>query len=98
MLRALLSLLRRARGRSYHASRDRDQNRRIRALVIDAREKKLRTLAIAERVTAADLDDALDVLTQTYPITRDDAVLLIERHGLTLAHSLLALEAGDADA
>ena len=96
MLHALMATIRSALARASRKHRDREQTRRIRSLVMGARADKLRALAIAERMTASDLDEALDLLTSDYAITRDEAVLLIERHGLSLA--IAALESTDADA
>lgn len=89
MIKTLMRLLRRALGRTEQRHHDREQMRRIRALVIGAREARLRELAAIEGLTISELDDVLTMLAHTYPLTLDDAILLVERHGLARTHHQL---------
>ena len=89
MLSAIMTMIRRAFARSTRINRDRDQTRRVRALVMGARAEKLRTIAFTERTTVADIDDALDMLVQHHQITRDEALLLVERSGLARTQEML---------
>ena len=65
-------------------------SRRIRLALMDARTARLRAIATRERMDGDQLDDALTLLAQQYPVTLDQALDLVDRHGLEGAAAFLA--------
>lgn len=58
-----------------------------RALIVDARAARVERAAKRERVPAEELEDSIQLLAARYPITADDVLAVIERHGLAQAQA-----------
>lgn len=90
MISWLRDLFRRHRGKAKRPAE-------IRELLVDARAARLAKLAKREGMTIDEFDDALSLLARQYPVTIDEVVAVVERHGLAGAQRELK-ESTDADA
>lgn len=93
----LLSITRsriKARARAISSSLHARPSSGVRALVRSAKTGRVVRLAEAEGVRPSEIQDAIGLMVETHPMTREEIIDLVEEHGLAQAVDYLEVTDG----